>query len=242
MPLVGRALGRVTWLSLLLLLLRSPYGMDFGRYFCSLQLGHIQICHFFMTFTSRPESEDPPFCPTGSQALVIRLHSFSIEPGYLTPSSRISRLYSLTFANLPPRAHSKGKRAIRLSIIGQKINVITGAENIKAIWQNKVLDSRPAAIMMLQSMLQGRDSNALRYWQEDDSGAGPKAHPLSKVASDSRIYHPTWKASHQFLTVKNSEASAKHIQTKFQDIMTTECGGSGTTTIGDLRTFMQTHI
>lgn len=120
--------------------------------------------------------------------------------------------------------------------------MITGADNIKAIWQNKLLDSRPAAIMMLQSMLQGRESNALRYWQEDDSGAGPKAHPLSKVASGSRIYHPTWKASHQFLTVKNSEASAKHIQTKFQDIMSAECGESGTTTIGDLRTFMQTHI
>lgn len=96
--------------------------------------------------------------------------------------------------------------------------------------------------MMLKSMLQGRDSNALRYWSEDDSGAGPKAHPQSKVAGDSRIYHPTWKASHMFLTVKNSEASAKHIQTNFHNILKETCAETGSVDIKDFRTFTQTHI
>ena len=138
--------------------------------------------------------------------------------------------------------YSRGKRALKLSIIGQKINVVTGAENIKQVWRAKMLDSRPAALLMLRLLLQGRSSGSLDYWVKDNSGAGPKPHPGSNVAGDSRIYHPTWKASHLFLTIKNSEYAARHIQTNFKGIMENICPDQNAVTIPDLRTFFQTHV
>jgi hypothetical protein len=84
--------------------------------------------------------------------------------------------------------------------------------------------------------------DALKYWANDNSGAGRKPHPNSNVASKDRIYHPNWKASHKYLSVKNSNNAAKHIQSNSQEIMGNLCAQQGSAKIPYLRTFFLTNV
>ena len=77
--------------------------------------------------------------------------------------------------------------------------IISGSENIKAVWREPNLHTRVYKSLSVVNMFK-MPKETLAFWERDDSGVGASPHPKSTVPAHLRVEYMTYSSVHKFLT------------------------------------------
>lgn len=113
-----------------------------------------------------------------------------------------------------PSGASTDSSPVRLFFFNMQANVISGFDNLSAVWRANALDTKPAACLALQRFFH-TPTAALKFWMADNSGASINPHPDSNVRPENRIYFHTNRSTHEFMAGKGLKLFAN----RFQDLL-----------------------
>ena len=144
-------------------------------------------------------------------------------------------------ADRESRDHCKGAPTL-LKLLVTDIYVISGPENISALWKEQDLHTRTYGSLSFSTIC-GMPKDALAFWMADDSGMHARPHPDSNVASHLRVDYMTHNSVAKLLTGPGFKASCDRFTRNLsQRLLANAAVGSDWTELPDLSQFLQDQL
>ncbi|MCJ1432276.1 hypothetical protein MMC27_001632 [Xylographa pallens] len=131
---------------------------------------------------------------------------------------------------------------VRLRLFHTELYFLSGTQNLKLAWKKSHVLSSKVQVLIGVGMLFGTSTNALKFYESDDSGINLLPHPKSKIRPENRIHYLTHKTTVELLAGTHLQSLAKSFQVILKKRLCNLEVGLEWTDMRDLLSLLQHHM